>query len=274
MPLLQIVYGVAPPIALALLALSRWGGRCFAVAAALGALVAYGLLFWRLPGWPHELWHDPNGIEWLLWGLCAAALLRLGGSAGVLVDAGLAAAVVWLLTRKVAASWALGELLLHVGGAGLAVLALAWTMRRQATPATTSVLPWLGASVLLSVDAALLTLGKSALLGQLTGAFAAAFGAAAGARLLWRKDLAFTAPIAGFVAVVHTVLLLAGPTLAYLPWREAGMAAAGPLLMLLLPRGLCERRPGLAAGCAAVLAVVPGIAALWLLLGEANPYGY
>lgn len=274
MPVLQIVYGVAPPIALALLALSRWGGRCLVLAAAFGALVAYGLLFWRLPGWPHELWQNPNGIEWLLWGLCGAALLRLGGRAGAFVDAGLAAVVVWLLTKKVAAAWTTGELLLHVGGAGLATLVLAFAMRRQAAAATTSVVPWLATSVLLSVDAALLTLGKSALLGQLTGAFAAAFGTAAGVRLLWRKDLVFAAPSAGFVAVLHVVLLMAGPTLAYLPWRETGMAAAGPLLMLLLPRGLCERRPGLAAGCAAVLAVVPGIAALWLLLGEANPYGY
>ncbi|MFM1873293.1 MAG: hypothetical protein RL398_2715 [Planctomycetota bacterium] len=273
MDILPVVCGVVPPVALASLAATRWGARAIAPAAALGALVAHSLLFWRLPTWPHQLWAQPAGVEWMLWGLLTAAVVRLGGRVGAACDAALAAAVVWLLTLKVGASWTITERSLHLGGAAAVAWLLAHGARRIAVPTCGSLVPWIGASLLLSVDAAVLTFGKSALLGQLAGAFAAAMGAAAGARLLWRRDLTFSPIMAGFVALTHVVLLAAGPTLSYLPWREAGLAVAGPALLWLLPSAFAERRPSLAAVLAAVLPLLPGAIAVWLLLGEADPYG-
>src|SRR5690606_36630596 len=71
---IPVLQGVLPQILLALIACSIGGVRLLPLAAAGGALVAYGLLK-QWPALPHELWTHPNGTEWLLWSLAAAALV-------------------------------------------------------------------------------------------------------------------------------------------------------------------------------------------------------
>ena len=72
-----ILKGVLPPIVLALLLVSFGGARLLSIAAALGPFVAYWLLKRVPPAWPHELWAAPNGTEWLLWALVAAAIVTV-----------------------------------------------------------------------------------------------------------------------------------------------------------------------------------------------------
>ncbi len=279
MELTPILHGVLPPILLALFGVSRFGARALGLAAALGALIAYGLLK-QWPALPHQLWHDANGTEWLLWSLLGAALVALAWrasgprAAGLPIAAALFTAVAThLLLTKVAVGWSTTVTALHVAGAAVGVGLLTWGQRRALVAMPQGMFPLVLASVVLSLDAGIVTLGKSALLGQLCGAIAAAFGATAGVRL-WRKDVALTPADALFFAFAHGGFLLAGVHLAYLPWTAAGLAAVAPLLTLAVPAKWWSARPQIALAATGVLVVAPLLAAIGTLLAEQDPYGY
>ncbi|MEO6595018.1 MAG: hypothetical protein ABIP94_09735, partial [Planctomycetota bacterium] len=241
---------------------------------------AYGLLkAW--PALPHQLWVAPNGTEWLLWGVCAAALVALlehtpftPARTGPALAIGAAAGAVWLVLKKAAGNWSSSVAWLHVGGGAVAVVLLTLGHRVVLARAPSRIFPAMLFCVVLSVDAAVLTLGKSALLGQLCGAVAAALGAGI-STALWRRPFVLTVADGTWLGMAHGLFLLAGVHLAYLPWSAAGCAFVAPLTLLLLRDGLGAKRPKAWALAASALVAVPCAAALWFALPQSTgPYGY
>ena len=254
-----VLKGALPPIVAALLLVSLAGVRLLPLAMALGLFVAHGLLqAW--PALPHELWGNPNGREWLLWGVIAAGLVSLlehtrllpqkvAPVAAVLV----AAATVWLELSKLATRWTSTEVLLQVGGGGVAVALMALVARASIARAPAGISSAVVWSTILSLDSLLLTLASSAFLGQLCGAVAAAVGAAAGT-VLWRKPFALTAADGTWIGVAHGGFVLAGLHLADLGWPAAAVAMLSPCALLLLRGGLAKSPFGYVVG--ALLLVV------------------
>lgn len=264
-----VLKGVLPPIGAALLLVSVGGARWTALAAAIGLYMAFGLLKNEWPALPHELWREPDGRQWLVWVIAAAALLTLLEHARVLrgrpaLAAGLlaGAAGVWLVLQKVAATWSSSAAMLHIGGGAL-VLALSVAGARMVSArAPATMFPAVLFTLVLSVDAALLTMCGSAFLGQLCGAVAAALGAATGT-VLWRKPFALAAADGTWLAIAHGSFVLAGVHLAEVPWSAAGCAMAAPLVLLLLRPGFGASRPKGWAVAATVCVLVPLAGALW-----------
>ncbi|MCA8965530.1 MAG: hypothetical protein H6838_09350 [Planctomycetes bacterium] len=274
-----ILAGVLPPLALALLGVSRFGARATGLAAALGALLAYGLLK-RWPALPHELWRNADGTEWLLWCVLGVALLTLvvrgrRGPAFLVpaLAAACAAGSLHLMLTKVASGWSGATLALHLGIAAIGVGAVAAAWQRTLRAAPQGMFPLVLATVVLSLDSGIATLGNSALLGQLCGAVAAAFGATAGARL-WRKDAALLPGDALFFAFAHGAFLLAGVHVQYLPWTAAVIAGAAPLLALAVPRSWWSSRPRVAIAATSALVVLPLLVAILMLIAEQDQSGY
>lgn len=278
-----LLRGSAPPIVAGLLFVSLAGARLLPLAMAVGLYVAHGLLkAW--PPWPHELWSEPNGVAWLMWGAIAAGAVALLQHVRVLpnriapvVAVAVAGAAVWLMLGKVANQWSGGEVALHVGGGGLlaaaTMLAVRTVVQRRPTATAQSVAVASLFTVMLSIDAGLLVLGKSAFLGQLCGAVAAALGSAT-FTTIWRRDFALR-PADGFwIGGAHAMFVLSGVHLAYLEWWPAGLALGAPLLLLAIPRKLDEARPLVWSVVAFVLVLAPLAAAMWLAKPEPNPYGY
>jgi hypothetical protein len=263
--------GVLPPVALALLLVSLLGVRLLPIAVAGGLFAAYALLkAW--PALPHRLWAEPNGTEWLLWAVAAAAFVALADHSGRLGRAGAAlgalcgACGAWLVLQKVASNWDPSAAALHVGGAGLAVALVVLGQRRALAKAPANVFPAVLFTAVLSLDAALLTLGKSALLGQLCGAAAAALGAAAGT-VLWRRPVALRAADATWFGAAHGLFLLAGVHLAALPWPVAVCALFAPVAPAVL-RAPLAARPRTWAFAATALVMAPMAAAMWLAVAN------
>ena len=261
-----VLKGVLPAIGTALLLVSLAGVRLLPLAAALGLFACYVLLK-QWPALPTALWSSPNGVEWLLWAVAAAALLALlehagmhGRLAAILAPA-VAGVAVWLVLEKVARNWSTGEVVGHVGAGGLALMLLTLGHRSLVRTAP----PGLGTAILLTVvlsaDAGLLTLGGSAMLGQLCGACAAATGAAAGT-VLWRQPFALAPADGTWLGIAHGLFLLAGMHLSALPWQAALLAAASPMLPLLLSKNL-KGRPFVWAVAAAALVGSPLALAFW-----------
>ncbi len=269
-----VLKGSLPPVGAALLLVSFGGSRLVPLAMGLGAYVAFGLLK-EWPAWPHQLWSAPDGRQWLLWGVLAAGLTSLLEELRLLpqrlapaVGVGLGAAAVWLLLGKQAARWEAEQVVLHVGGGGLVVGALVLLLRRVLAQAPAAG-PLVGSvfAGLLSVDAVLLTIGRSGLLGQLCGAVAAALGAAVGTSL-WRRPFVLSAAAGTWLGIAHGLFVLAGVHLASLPWSAAGLALAAPATCLLLWRGLAAR-PRLWTAAAAALLALPLAGACWLAVAAA-----
>ncbi len=241
MDLTAILHGVLPAIAAGLLLTSLGGARWVAAAVAVGLFVAYGLLK-QWPRVPTELWSSPNGIEWLIWTVVAAAALtslehlRLWtGQLATGSAVALGAFGSWLVLQKVAASWSTADVILHIGGGALVVGLLVLVMRKFLLNAQPGLLPAILVTALLSADAVLLAANGSALLGQLGGGVAAAVGAGLGTSL-WGRPFALAGSDGTWIGIAHGLFLLAGVHLAYLPWNLAAIAAAAPLALLLLAR--------------------------------------
>lgn len=268
-----VLKGTLPPIAAALLLVSSGGSRWTAAAAAVGAYVAFGLLK-EWPALPHELWSAPDGRQWLLWSLLAAVaattlerLRWLPTKLAPLLGVAVAAAAVWLTTLKLAQRWAGLDVLLYVGGGGLALATLVLASRAAMARAPATIAPAVVFSTMLSLVAVLLTMAHSGLLGQLCGAVAAALGAAAGT-VLWRRPFTLTAADGTWLGVAHGLFVLAGAHLADLPWSAAGLAMAAPLPLLLL-RGT-QGNPVRWTVLALVLTSLPLAGAGWLTLASSS----
>jgi hypothetical protein len=121
----------------------------------------------------------------------------------------------------------------------------------------------------LSVDAAVVTLGKSALLGQLCGAVAAALGTAVGTTL-WRRTFALAVADGTWLGMAHALFVLAGVHTAYLGWPAAGCALAAPLLLLALGFMSSTSRPRVWMSAGSGLVAVPLVLALAFALGSGN----
>lgn len=239
-PIEQVLKGTLPPVGAALLLCSVGGARLLPLAAGVGLYVTFGLLRDEWPQLPHALWHEPDGRQWLLWGVvtaCLWALLERCKALPAELAAGLgvatAAGGVYLLLQKQLPRFSTGDTLLHVGGGGLAVAALVLACRHSIGRGPQGIGPAIVFTVLLSVDAGLLTIGRSGLLGQLCGAVAAALGAAASTGL-WRKPFGLLAADGIWLGVAHGLFLLAGAHLASLPWEAVGSAMVAPFGLLLL----------------------------------------
>lgn len=263
-----VLKGILPPIAAALLLVGLGGARWLPLAVALGVHVAFGWIF-RWPRWPHELWLEPDGRDWLVWGVVAAALVALlerlralRGRAAAGAGVAVAAVAVWLVLSKQAARWPADQVLLHVGLGGLAVALLVPLGRTVLARAPAGVGPAVVFTVLLAADSMLLLLGRSALLAQLAGAASAALGAAA-ATSLWRRPFVLTAADGTWIGAAHGLFVLAGSHLAELGWPATCCGLAAPLLLLVLPRALAPRPSAWAV--AALLAMLPLLGlAFWL----------
>ena len=272
-----VLKGALPPIVAALLLVSLAGVRLLPLAMALGLYVAHVLLkAW--PPLPHELWGNPNGTEWLLWGVIAAGLVSLLEHTRVLpqkvapaVAVLVAAATVWLELSKLATRWTANEVLLQVGGGGVAVALMALVARASIVRAPVGIASAVVWSTILSLDSLLLTLASSAFLGQLCGAVAAAVGAAAGT-VLWRRPFALSPADGTWLGVAHGGFVLAGAHLADLGWPAAGVAMLAPCSLLLLRGGFAKSPFGYTVG--ASLLVVGANAWFVHELIQAAPSGY
>jgi hypothetical protein len=263
-----VLKGAVPPIAAALLLVSLGGARLLAAAAAIGLYVAFGLLK-EWPAWPHELWHDPDGRQWLVWAVAACCFVAtlercraLPVQAGAVLGAATGAFGVWLVVQKVVARMETGSALLHVGGAALVLVLVQLASRRALARAPATVAPAIVWTVVLSIGAGIVALSGTALLGQLCGAVAAAVGAGAGAGL-WKRPFALAPADATWLAGGLVLFLVAGVQLADLPLEAALCAAAAPAAVALLPATLA-RHPVRWTICALLLAFVPLALAGWL----------
>lgn len=267
-----VMKGTLPPIAAALVFVGLFGARWLPAAVAVGLYVVFGLLK-QWPLWPHQLWASPIGTQWLLWGVCAAALAaqlehlrvlrgRVAVGAGVVV----AAAAVWLMLGKLAQRWELADQLLFVGGGGLAVALLVLACRTIVARAPAGVGPAIVFTVMLSFDAVLLTIGRSGLLAQLCGAVAAALGTAAGT-VLWRRPFVLAAGDGIWLGIAHGLFVLAGVHLGQLGWPSVLCALTAPLPLLAL-RGRLRDRPATWT-LAALLLSLPPLAAAYAFAMQA-----
>jgi hypothetical protein len=278
--LVVILKGALPPVLSALVLVSLAGVRLLPLGMSIGVFVAYCLLKGTMPPLPLELWEDPNGSAWLVWGVILEGMISLlehyrmvPPRLAVSVSVAGAALATWLMLLKVSQRWSAGDVVAFVGGgclvSGLLVIAVRTTIARAAA----TVFPAILFVLVLSLDAALVTLGKSAFLGQLCGATAGALGAAVGT-VLWRRGFALRKADGVWIGSAHALFLLAGVHLAYLDWLPAILALVAPLLLLCLPRALASSRPFYWSMAALPLVLVPLGVALWLAQPEASPYGY
>ena len=275
---IALLKGALPPITAALLLVSLFGGRLLALAAGIGLYLVYGLLKdW--PPLPHELWQKPNGTTWLVWSLCALAsvaiaehLRLLRGRAAATAGPAAGALALWLVLTKLTERWELAEATTHVAlGGGVVALTVA-ALRHTLAAAPRSVAPAVLMTLLLSLDAGLVTLGKSALLGQLCGAVAAAVGAAIGTTL-WRRGFALSPADSAWLGGAHALFVLAGVHLGYLEWSPACLALAAPLPLWLF-RGAGRGSPRRWFATAAPLPLALLATAMWLAAPAPSPYGY
>jgi hypothetical protein len=267
-----VLYGVLPSIGIALLLVGLLGPRWTGLAAGLSAVAAWNLIGQKWPVWPHELWGGQgDGMQWFTWslvvfGLTSAAALRREFPAWVYVPP--AAAMAWgqawfaLAVVRRNQKWKDAETLGWQVAAMLAVL-FAWLPVRRALSVRPGKLMCWTLCAILVADSALLLLTGSAKQGQLAGALAAVFGAAAGTAL-WRQGFALDRSAALPFGAAHGGLLVVGFHLSYLPQWPAVLAAAAPLpLWILGPAG------GGAKGTALLVASLLGVAgllgsAIWL----------
>lgn len=269
MDLEVVLRGVLPPIGAALLFVSLGGSRLVALAVAVGLYVAFGLLRRDWPELPHVLWSAPDGRQWLVWSIAAAALVSLGEhfkvlprKAGHTAAAVVGVAAVWLVLSKVAANWSPTESLVAIGGGALILLLVLLGTRIVMARAPATMFPAILWTLVLSIDAAVITLSGSALLGQMCGAVAAAVGASIGTAL-WRRPFALTIADGSWLAVTHVLFVLAAKHLAELPWSAAACLLVAPLAALPVRDGVGASRPKLWAFLATPLVAVPLAGAVW-----------
>ena len=273
-----LLKGALPPIAAALLLISICGRRGLPLAAGIGLYLAYGLLKdW--PAAPWSLWHQPNGTAWLVWGTVGLAAVSTADHLGLfpgrlapMTTAAAGAGALWLMLTKMAQRWSGSEAALHIGVGGVSVALTALAMRGALARSPRSTIPAVMTTLLLSLDAGLVTLGKSALLGQLCGAVAAAIGAAVGTRI-WRRSSSLTAADGVWIGGAHALFLLAGVHLGYLAWTPACCALLAPLTWWLV------RPPEESHALGWLVRIAPlslalMATALWLAMPAEDPYGY
>lgn len=280
MDLDTILRGALPPILLTLLLVSLLGARVLPLAAGIALFVAFVLLKQAWPAWPQELWAEPTGMEWLLWGMMALFGVGLLERLRVLpskLGAGVAPAVgamaLWLMLQKVSLQWQGAEVALYIGSGALLVVLTVAVTRTTLTRGNGSIASAALFATMLSIDAVLVTMGKSAFLGQLCGAVAASIGTFA-VTCSWRRGISLSAADAAWVGGTHVLFVLASVHLAYLSWWAAGCALLAPFLLLLLPASFAQSKPKRWLVAAVALVAVPLSVALWLSWPEPNPYGY
>ena len=273
-----LLKGALPPIAAALLLVSICGRRGLPLAAGIGLYLAYGLLKdW--PAAPWSLWHQPNGTAWLVWGTVGLAAVSTADHLGLfpgrlapMTTAAAGAGALWLMLTKMAQRWSGSEAALHIGVGGVSVALTALAMRGALARSPRSTIPAVMTTLLLSLDAGLVTLGKSALLGQLCGAVAAAIGAAVGTTI-WRRGFTLAAADGAWIGGAHALFLLAGVHLGYLAWAPACCALAAPLTWWLLQPAEAGRAVWWTLRTAPAPFALMAVA-LWLAMPADDPYAY
>lgn len=253
--LIAVAKGVVPALLAAWLGVRMFGVRAVAVVTAVGVFVGYGLLK-RWPALPHELWSSPDATQWWLWAVVAAAVCSvlerarvLRGVLGEVVVLGLGCGMAWLMLQRLAAASPVATL-----AAPLAALTALVLGVRHAAPTERGwslLVLWTACAV---GAAGVLTLGGSALQGQLAGAYAAALGGSAVA-LVRRRPVALTAADGGAFALAHGGLLIAGAYLSELQVAPALCVGLAPLA------GLGLRASGRTAVAVVWLVALAAIAA-------------
>lgn len=275
-----ILRGALPPIVAALALVSLGGARLLPLAVGIGLYAAYCLLNREWLPWPHELWAEPAGKQWLVWGIAAAAFVALQEHLRMLparaarhVSVSVAAVAIWLSLDKVAQNWSFVEVAGYVGGGAIVTGSTVLVMRRGLSQVGGSVAPAILFAVLFTMDALLMVNGGSALLAQLCGAVAAAIGAAA-ATVLWRRGFALKPADAAWLGLAHAVFVIQAVLVSDLSWPAAGLALAAPFGLLPMRQSFAAQHPWgwFLVGVGSVLGPVGY--ALWLSWPEASTSGY
>lgn len=243
---------------------------------AVGAGYAVGS--WFLVGLPQ--WPAVSADERLLWLVGAAALIAGLGS----LCAGRVFAALSTLLAAGGAWWLLERALEHIhpgreGAFAVAILAAAIVLVSGGLALLARRRPGLLTPLLLvasaSVAAGVLVLGRTAKLGQLSGALASALAACA-LLGLWRRNLVLAGGATAAFACASIGLLAAGVTYNEVPLPAALLVAAAPLAQALaeLP-GLARLSCRAHALLRAFLVLLPLCGALYLAwAGQPPAYEY
>lgn len=237
-----VLYGVLPSLGVTLLLVGLFGPRWTGVAAGVAAVAAWNLIGQQWPTWPHELWAGQgDGMQRFTWSLCvfggvSAAALRRELPAWLFVPpaAAMAWGQAWIALERVRVNqkWKPAETLGWQVAATAAFLCAWIPVRRALSLRPGKAMAWILCAILVA-DSVLLASTGSAKQGQLAGALAAVFGAAAGTAL-WRPGFALPRAAALPFAAAHGGLLVVGLHLSYLPRESAAIAALAPLPLLLV----------------------------------------
>ncbi|MEK7794695.1 MAG: hypothetical protein AAB353_09200 [Candidatus Hydrogenedentota bacterium] len=165
------------------------------------------------------------GAEWI-WGINAAVSLTVRFLASALI--------VWFVFASLRKnSWSGREAAFWVGGIAAVTASLAQLVDRaaQRDPG-----PWLPATLWLicSVAAVAMFLGSTALMAQLCGALAAAFGAA-GVLAIWKRDLSLARGGITVFITAYAGLLWQAHFYAELPLQSVQMLCLAPLAVVVVP---------------------------------------
>ena len=263
--LVVVAQGLLPAMGAVAVLVGILGRRFVSIAIASGVFAAYSLLK-QLPAWPHRLWVENNdGTQWWIWSLVAAALLatfegsrtRPARSAFVLWCAVLGAQV-WLMLTNRRTNWDASTTALHTSIGAFALCLMCVTFRSTLAKPAPRLQLWAWTACL-GVDAGVLALGGSVLLGQLAGALAAALGTVAALRLV-RNSVQLVPGTALTLAAGHGGILFAGYHFTEPPLTALLAAACAPCCLGIAALPGMRRRPRLALplaaiSCAACLAV-------------------
>ena len=262
-----IVFGILPAIAVMLFGVGAGGPRLLAVSLATSICIAAGMLVgWPIWPWDLSLQHgEPRSWAW--WSVLAAGVVGSCHDARVLprvltvpAEFAIVAALPWLLTGALRATWTFEQGVVWLLGAGALLLAIWWVLRRVASLQPGGAVVLAGAIALLADTLVLRARGHA---WDVPAVAVVALGLAL-LTTVWRRPFVCGTGAALSITIAHAALLWGGHGERALLRPAMLLAAVAPLAMAVaLAKAFAQgRQTGIVVGVVATAGVAVAAVAL------------